>query len=128
MSPCFVHDDALSKAFCVNDQNVNLHCFHDTARRTSRRGSIRHHHREGFCLYYNEVGLKGRKLSESGSIFAARRLPLRETVTKYGEQVVHGLPGQSCLVQWELVGSGCTGSLLKPRTDNLGMPLRLGAA
>ena len=57
----------------------------------------------------------------TGSILAARRLPLRpgETVTKYGVQVVHGLPGQGCLVQWELVGSGCTGSLLKPRPDSL---------
>ena len=64
-------------------------------------------------------------LTGTGSILAARRLPLRpgETVTKYGVQVVHGLPGQGCLVQWELVGSGCTGSLLKPRTDSLGMPL-----
>ena len=58
-------------------------------------------------------------LTGTGSILAARRLPLRETVTKYGVQVVHGLPGQGCLVQWELVGSGCTGSLLKPRPDSL---------
>ena len=33
-------------------------------------------------------------LTGTGSILAARRLPLRETVTKYGVYVVHGLPGQ----------------------------------